>query len=246
MKTFADPSEFRNDFELLASKELLVESILCNCFNARIEMDDDAFFRAKGNSTDCGLLQFLMQNNYEVHDEQQAAMHGRIVTAIPFTSVRMMVTTVVKHPDQEGMLRVYTKGAPEYALKCCVYYFDEKGKKRTFQERQRRRIVHDFVIEKIAKTGNKPLAICYKDIKAEDYQKMLKKYNGLKTESDKMKAFESQMCLLALVGIKDELRDDIKEVVENCKIGGITLRVITSENLWTARFLAIRCGILSK
>ena len=83
--------------------------------------------------------------------------------------------------------------------------------------------------------GDKPLALCYKDIKPEDYQKLLKKYNGLKTEKDQRRAFESQMILVALVGVKDELRDDIKEVVQMCREGGITLRVLTSENLWTAR-----------
>ena len=62
-------------------------------------------------------------------------MHGHIITAIPFTSVRMMVTTVVRHPNNEDLIRVYTKGAPEYVLKCCVHYFDEEGKRRTFQER---------------------------------------------------------------------------------------------------------------
>ncbi len=134
-----------------------------------------------------------------------------IAYAIPFSNERMMVTTVIR--INESTLRVFTKGAAEYTLRSCFYYYDENGKIRTFQERQRRRLVHDIVIEKIAKSGDKPLALCYRDIPEDKFQKIKEKNNGLITEEDLMKAFETHMVLLALVGVKDDLRDDIKEVV---------------------------------
>jgi hypothetical protein len=52
--------------ELIVSRELIIESILFNSTDARIEMDPNAQFKPEGNSIDCCLLEFLQDNEVEL------------------------------------------------------------------------------------------------------------------------------------------------------------------------------------
>ncbi len=53
------------------------------------------------------------------------------------------------------------------------------------------------------------------------------------------------MTLVAVVSIHDEMRHEITEVIEQCKEGGLTLRLATSDHLQTAREIALRSGLVS-
>ena len=53
--------------DLKVSKRLVVESITANCFGCRVEMEDNGIFSAKGNPTDCALVNFIMDNDVEAH-----------------------------------------------------------------------------------------------------------------------------------------------------------------------------------
>jgi hypothetical protein len=46
--------------------KLVTESILYNC-EARVEMDEEAFYTPVGNGTECGLVKFLQNNEIPVH-----------------------------------------------------------------------------------------------------------------------------------------------------------------------------------
>lgn len=52
--------------------------------------------------------------------------------------------------------------------------------------------------------------------------------------------------MLAIVGIKDPLRDEIPLAVELCHTAGITVRMVTGDNIQTAIAIAKEAGILSR
>jgi Ca2+-transporting ATPase len=54
------------------------------------------------------------------------------------------------------------------------------------------------------------------------------------------------MTLLAIVGIDDPVREDVKEYISMCKEAGVILRLITSENIFCAKAVALKLGIISK
>ena len=45
--------------DFIVSRDLIIESIFYNTFDARIEMESNARFMPEGNSVDCCLLSFL-------------------------------------------------------------------------------------------------------------------------------------------------------------------------------------------
>jgi Ca2+-transporting ATPase len=53
------------------------------------------------------------------------------------------------------------------------------------------------------------------------------------------------LVFFGLVGIRDPLRDGAKEAVEACRKAGATVRMVTGDNILTAKAIAKECGILS-
>ena len=57
---------------------------------------------------------------------------------------------------------------------------------------------------------------------------------------------EHEMCLDALFGIADPLREDVIDAVATCQHAGIFVRMVTGDNLETARAIAKQAGILTE
>jgi Ca2+ transporting ATPase len=52
----------------------------------------------------------------------------------------------------------------------------------------------------------------------------------------------NNLTCIALVGIEDPVRSEFIEAFRKCQMAGITVRMITGDNIDTARFTAIKCG----
>ncbi|CBI26323.3 unnamed protein product, partial [Vitis vinifera] len=55
---------------------------------------------------------------------------------------------------------------------------------------------------------------------------------------------EDSLTLIALVGIKDPCRPGVRKAVEDCQYAGVNVKMITGDNIFTARAMATECGIL--
>ncbi|KAF8389408.1 hypothetical protein HHK36_026103 [Tetracentron sinense] len=56
---------------------------------------------------------------------------------------------------------------------------------------------------------------------------------------------EDDLVLLAIVGIKDPCRPGVRDAVRLCTNAGVKVRMVTGDNLQTAKAIALECGILS-
>ena len=56
---------------------------------------------------------------------------------------------------------------------------------------------------------------------------------------------KSGYVLLAILGIKDVIRKEVPEAVQTCMRAGITVRMVTGDNVLTATSIARECGILT-
>ena len=52
--------------------------------------------------------------------------------------------------------------------------------------------------------------------------------------------------LIAIIGIRDVIRSEVPEAVAICQGAGITVRMVTGDNLLTARAIAKECNILKE
>ncbi|KAF1744427.1 hypothetical protein MXB_1062, partial [Myxobolus squamalis] len=51
--------------------------------------------------------------------------------------------------------------------------------------------------------------------------------------------------MIGMVGIEDPLRPDVPEAIKLCNRAGITVRMVTGDNLITAKSIASKCGIIT-
>ncbi len=60
------------------------------------------------------------------------------------------------------------------------------------------------------------------------------------------KVEEGGLTMIAFVGIKDPIRDEVPSAVARCKTASITVRMVTGDNLKTAIAIAKECDILTE
>ena len=109
----------------------------------------------------------------------------------------------------------------------CSSFRDGDGNVRDINDRERRSIA--TVINNMAAKSLRCIAFAHKEIGLE---------NGQKLE-------DSGLTLLGLVGLKDPCRPGVRAAVDSCTAAGVTVKMITGDNVNTARAIAIECGILS-
>lgn len=112
-------------FHSLPKSELLAEGVLFNC-SARIEKDNNGNLETKGNCTEQGLINYLMDVGVDAFNMIRQK-DDRILQIIPFNSARKRACCAVLHPTQENLVRVFVKGAPEIVMDLCESYFDKEG-----------------------------------------------------------------------------------------------------------------------
>ena len=142
--------------------DLIIESILFNC-EARIEMDEHAYYIPVGNGTEVGLIKFLQDAEVPVHEIIKRKL-GRIVAVIPFSTIKKRSLVALQHPDNEEMVRVYVKGAPEYIVSKCVKTYDIDGSRIMMSDEQLNYILADMIKEHMTQKGLRAIALAYKDM----------------------------------------------------------------------------------
>ena len=55
----------------------------------------------------------------------------------------------------------------------------------------------------------------------------------------------NNLTCLCIVGIEDPVRPEVPEAIRKCQRAGITVRMVTGDNVNTARSIAMKCGILN-
>ncbi len=56
---------------------------------------------------------------------------------------------------------------------------------------------------------------------------------------------DRDLIAFAVVGIKDPVRQEVPDAVRTCQKAGIVVRMVTGDNIHTARHIARECGILT-
>jgi magnesium-transporting ATPase (P-type) len=54
-----------------------------------------------------------------------------------------------------------------------------------------------------------------------------------------------EFTLVAIIGIRDVIRSEVPDAVKKCQDAGINVRMVTGDNLKTAKAIARECGILN-
>ena len=176
-----------------------------------------------------------------------------IIKLFPFHSARKRSSCLLRLPN--GKFRLYVKGAPEMVIRLCdrLQYSETGVKELTgdFQEIEgkvsgegsRRRIV-EHCIYPMAKQALRVLAFAYRDFDtAEDWDKMVTYATEEQKGVGECPAVESGLTLVALLGFQDPVRPEVPQAVADCQKAGIFVRMVTGDNMETAKAIARQCNI---
>ncbi|XP_074814290.1 plasma membrane calcium-transporting ATPase 2 isoform X14 [Natator depressus] len=223
------------DPDSLPSKtlDLLVNAIAINsAYTTKIlpPEKEGGLPRQVGNKTECGLLGFVLQLKQDYQPVRNLIPEEKLYKVYTFNSVRKSMSTVIKMPD--GSFRMYSKGASEIVLKKCSRIINAAGEIRVFRPRDRDEMVKK-VIEPMACDGLRTICIAYRDFNSNP-----------EPDWDSENDILTDLTCICVVGIEDPVRPEVPEAIRKCQRAGITVRMVTGDNINTARAIAIKCGIL--
>lgn len=222
----------------IGSKEVTLHNEVIDIISEGISVNSTAVLNTTGgvvsvlgNKTEGALLQFLLNflgKDYKPIRETSFDM-TRGDKLFSFSSARKRMSVLVLPTKETG--RLYTKGAAEIILADCVSYLTADGKEALLDFAARQEMTN--LINKMAENANRCIAIAHKTVPV----------SQLRAAPEEL---ESKMVLDAIFGIMDPLRPDVPQAVRACQQAGVFVRMITGDNLATAKAIATECGILTE
>uniref|UniRef100_A0A673HRD2 Calcium-transporting ATPase n=1 Tax=Sinocyclocheilus rhinocerous TaxID=307959 RepID=A0A673HRD2_9TELE len=213
--------------------ELITSAIAVNCaYTSNIMAADKEGGLPKqvGNKTECALLGFVRDLKQDYPAVREQIPEEKLYKVYTFNSVRKSMSTVIQMPD--GSFRLYSKGASEILLKKCSFILGRDGEARAFRPRDKDEMVKK-AIEPMACDGLRTICIAYRELPADPMP-----------DWDNETDIVSNLICITVVGIEDPVRPEVPEAIRKCQRAGITVRMVTGDNINTARAIAAKCGII--
>ncbi|KAH8697337.1 putative P-type calcium ATPase [Talaromyces proteolyticus] len=220
-------------------KELLLQSIVYN--STAFETTEDGKTTYIGSKTETALLTFA-QEYMALGNLNTERANANIVQIVPFDSTRKCMAVVVKL--KEGHYRMLVKGASEILISKSTNIVDrpETGL-NAVSLTDRSRSTLDNLANSYASRSLRAISLLYRDFDQWPPR-------GVPTQEDDRRlanfdaVFEG-MTLIGVVGIQDPLRPGVTESVYQCQRAGVFVRMVTGDNINTAKAIAQECGIFT-
>ncbi|KAG6503735.1 calcium-transporting ATPase 5, plasma membrane-type-like [Zingiber officinale] len=206
----------------------LIEGIAQNTTGSVFEPENGGHTEITGSPTEKAILSWGVKLGMRFDD---ARSKSSIIHAFPFNSEKKRGGVAIQSDDD---VRVHWKGAAEIVLAACTSWLDETGSKKSLDPAK----VNEFKrqIEDMAAASLRCVAFAYRSYEKERVP-----------NEDQIASWqlpEDDLILLAIVGMKDPCRPGVKEAVDLCTHAGVKVRMVTGDNLQTAKAIALECGIL--
>ena len=218
-------------------KNLFEQSIVIN--STAFEGQHEGVDTFIGSKTETALLTFA-RTHLGMGSISIERSNANVVQLFPFNSSRKCMAAVVKMSD--GKYRMYVKGAPEILVAHCTKIIKDPTKgvsDAAFSEDNRYAVRQ--IMEAYATRSLRTLAFLYRD-----FQQWPPR-NARRAEDDpKLAQFDDvfrEMTFLGITGIQDPLRAGVREAVQDCMHAGVFVRMVTGDNIMTAKAIAEDCGI---
>lgn len=221
-------------------REYVKQSIAIN--STAFEGDDDGQENFVGSKTETALLNFA-----RIHlgmgplNEERA--NAEVVQFVPFDSGRKCMAAVVK--CKNGRYRMLVKGASEIMIEHCSRLVEDPTKGVTEVEisEDKREFLKD-IINGYASRSLRTIGLVYRE-----FEQWPPKGVPVQEDDPKQAIFKGvfrKMVFLGIVGIQDPLRVGVADAVRDCQAAGVFVRMVTGDNLLTAKAIATECGIYTE
>ncbi|KAL0332338.1 UNVERIFIED_CONTAM: Calcium-transporting ATPase 2, plasma membrane-type [Sesamum calycinum] len=177
-----------------------------------------------GTPTETAILEFGLLLGGDFQAERQSC---KVLKIEPFNSTKKRMGVVLELPG--GGVRAHTKGASEIVLAACDKVINSDGEVVPLEEAAMNHL--NTTIDQLASEALRTLCLAYMELE-----------NGFSADKD---IPSSGYTCIGIVGIKDPVRPGVRESVALCQSAGVTVRMVTGDNINTAKAIARECGILT-
>lgn len=221
------------------ARTLFLQSCVLN--STAFEGEEDGKPTFIGSKTETAILTMAKEHlGLGLVAEERSGVE--IAQLFPFDSDRKCMGVVVRLSN--GTYRLLVKGAAEILLArstdILVDLSEDNDLETEFINTESNHGLAS-AIETFANHSLRTIAMVYRDF---DSWPPLK---AERLEEDQSQAeFTSifhSMTMLALLGIEDPLREGVSTAVQQCQSAGVTVRMVTGDNIATATAIATQCGI---
>ncbi|TKY64678.1 Calcium-transporting ATPase 9 [Spatholobus suberectus] len=209
---------------------LINEGIAQNTTGNVFVPKDGGQTEVSGSPTEKAILSWAVKlgMNFDVIRSNSTVLH-----VFPFNSEKKRGGVALKLGDSG--IHIHWKGAAEIVLGTCTQYLDSNGQLQSIEEEK---AFFKEAIDDMAARSLRCVAIAYRSYE-------LDKVPSNEQDLDQWSLPEHELVLLAIVGIKDPCRPGVKDAVKVCTDAGVKVRMVTGDNLQTAKAIALECGILA-
>ena len=183
-----------------------------------------------GDMTEKALYTYLKENQYPLEGNRK----GKYV--LPFKSEYKYMMNIFQ--EENGYI-LYAKGAPERVSPFFGYYRTKGGQEENFEEHAQDLNNQQAIY---AEDSMRTLVFGYKKLTEEDITKAREA-----NPEDDFKFFNELaqgLCFAFMIGIRDNNREDVPDAINKCHHAGITVRMVTGDNINTAIAISKDVGII--
>lgn len=236
-------------------KTILSQSIYYNTTAFEDESSSEIFI---GSKTESALLNFA-RNYLAMGPLASERSDMKMTQLFPFDSAKKCMGVAVELPDPSNpgqtFVRAFVKGASEIVLAQAssaivvnsdlspgvVVMTDADGVVYTEMDSEHKEYVANLITS-YAEKSLRTIGLVYRDFPSwppagfelsDDDPKQIKNFSDLTCD----------MRWVGLVGIMDPLREGVVEAVKDCQRAGVVVRMVTGDNIVTAKAIATDCGI---
>lgn len=218
------------------AKELLVQSVAIN--STAFEGQEDGKPVFVGSKTETALLQFA-KDHLGLVSLSETRNNQQVAHMFPFDSSKKCMGAVLKL--QNGTYRLVVKGASEILLG----FTSSSAQFGTLETEPMTDGLRQGLVDTINEYANRSLrtiGLVYRDFE------QWPPANAEMTEGGSV-SFASllrDLTFFGVVGIQDPIRPGVPDAVRKAQKAGVTVRMVTGDNMQTARAIATECLIYTE
>ena len=194
----------------------------------------DKSYKYIGSATECALLLYHIDKDYKSFRK-----NTNLLSQVPFSSEKKRMSSLI---DIENKGIFLSKGAPEVLIKKCDYL--QKGKDIvTMTPQMKKHLLSE--IKKLQNKSMRTLGFAYKNIDRASME-VAATFEEIQYLSEYTELYENDSDLIfsGFVGIVDPLREGVKESIETAYNAGVTVKMLTGDNINTAIAIGKEIGLL--
>ncbi|KAJ5291283.1 ATPase P-type K/Mg/Cd/Cu/Zn/Na/Ca/Na/H-transporter [Penicillium angulare] len=218
-------------------KDLLLKSIVLN--STAFEGEQEGVKTFIGSKTETALLTFAREH-LGMGPPSEARENTKLAQMYPFDSGRKCMAVVV--PLGNGKYRMLVKGAAEILMnKSTRIIRDPTDELSDVPITEENRNTLDTIMTNYTSRSLRCIALVYRD-----FDQWPPRGAATQENDRNMAEFESvfkDMSIFGLFGIQDPVRAGVAEAVHTCQRAGVFVRMVTGDNINTAKAIAQECGI---